>query len=69
MRVVVEQKAIDVALMLAAPDGKQVVEVNLTAVGGLESLSAEAAASGDYRLTVRAAGAATLAGSYQCGWK
>ena len=65
MRVVVEQKAVDVALVLSTPDGKQMVEVNLTAVGGLESLSAEAAASGDYRLTVRAAGAATLAGSYQ----
>ena len=65
VRVVVEQKAIDVALVLAAPDGKQVVEVNLTAAGGLESLSAEATLSGDYRLTVRATGPATLAGSYQ----
>jgi tetratricopeptide (TPR) repeat protein len=65
MRVLLEQKAIDAALVLAAPDGKQVVEVNLTAVGGLESLSAEAAASGNYRLTVRAASSATLAGSYQ----
>src|SRR3954462_7400760 len=65
MRVVLEQKAIDVALVLAAPDGKQVVETNLAPVGGLESLSAEAAASGNYRLTVRAANSATLAGSYQ----
>ncbi|HET8674140.1 MAG TPA: tetratricopeptide repeat protein, partial [Blastocatellia bacterium] len=65
VRIVVEQKAIDVALVLAAPDGKQVVEINFTAAGGLESLSAEAAASGDYRLTVRASGSAALAGSYQ----
>jgi CHAT domain-containing protein len=65
MRVVLEQKAIDVALVLAAPDGKQVVEVDLTGVGGLESLSAEATASGDYRLTIRAPGLPTLAGSYQ----
>jgi CHAT domain-containing protein/tetratricopeptide (TPR) repeat protein len=65
MRVVLEQKAIDVALVLAAPDGKQVVETNLAPVGGLESLSAEAAASGNYWLTVRAASSVTLAGSYQ----
>jgi len=64
VRVVLEQKAIDVALALAAPDGKQVAEVNLTAAGGLESLSVEAA-GGDYRLTLRAAGSATLAGSYR----
>ena len=65
VRVVVEQKAIDVALALAAPDGKQVVEVDLSGAGWLEPLSAEAAASGDYRLTVRAKGSATLVGSYQ----
>ena len=65
MRVVLEQKAIGVTLVLAAPDGKQVLEVNLTPAGGLESLSAEATASGDYRLTVRAGGSAAIAGSYQ----
>ncbi|MEA2204126.1 MAG: hypothetical protein QOE77_902 [Blastocatellia bacterium] len=64
MRVVLEQKAIDVALVLAAPDGTQ-VETNLAPVGGLESLSEEATASGNYRLTVRADSSATLAGSYQ----
>jgi CHAT domain-containing protein/tetratricopeptide (TPR) repeat protein len=65
MHVMVEQKAIGVALVLGAPDGKQALEVNLTPAGGLESLSAEATASGDYRLTVRAAGSAAIAGSYQ----
>jgi CHAT domain-containing protein/tetratricopeptide (TPR) repeat protein len=65
MRVVLEQKAIGLALVLAAPDGKQMVEVDLTGAGGLESLSAEATASGDYRLTVRASGPVALAGSYQ----
>ena len=65
MRVVLEQKAIGVTLVLAAPDGKQVLEVNLTPAGALESLSAEATASGDYRLTVRAGGSAAIAGSYQ----
>jgi len=64
-RVVAEQKAIGVTLLLAAPDGKQVLEVNLTPAGGLESLSAEATASGDYRLTVRGGGSAAIAGSYQ----
>jgi CHAT domain-containing protein/Flp pilus assembly protein TadD len=65
MRVVLEQKAIGVTLVLAAPDGKQVLEVNLTPAGALESLSAEATASGDYRLTVRGGGSAAIAGSYQ----
>jgi CHAT domain-containing protein/uncharacterized protein HemY len=65
LRVRVEPKGIDLALALVAPDGKQPVEVDLTRAGGLESLAAEAAASGDYRLTVRAAGSATLAGSYR----
>ncbi len=65
LHVVVEQKALSVALVLAAPDSKQVLEVNLTPAGGLESISAEATASGDYRLTVRAGGSAAIAGSYQ----
>src|SRR4029453_10486391 len=38
MHVVVEQKAIGLTLVLAAPDGKQVLEVNLTPPGALESL-------------------------------
>lgn len=67
VRVVVEQKAIDVELLLAAPDGKQVAEVNLTGIGGLESLSMEARAGGAYQLTVRAIGPAILAGSYKVG--
>jgi CHAT domain-containing protein/Flp pilus assembly protein TadD len=65
IRVVLEQKAIGVTLVLAAPDGKEVLEVNLTPPGGLESVSAEATASGDHRLTVRAGGSAAIAGSYQ----
>ncbi len=65
MRVVLEQKAVDVALVLAAPDGRKVAEVELTGVGGLESLSAEAATGGEHRLTVRAAGSAAVAGSYR----
>jgi CHAT domain-containing protein/uncharacterized protein HemY len=65
MRITAEQKAIDVTLTLAAPDGKQLIEMNLTGAGGVESLSAEAPVTGAYRLTLRAAGSAALAGSYQ----
>ena len=65
MHVVVEQKAIGLTLVVAAPDGKQLLKVNLTPAGALESLSAEATASGDYRLTVLAGGSAAIAGSYQ----
>jgi hypothetical protein len=60
-----EQRAIDVALILNAPDGKQLVEMNLTREGDEESLSLEAAVSGDYHLTVRAGGLATLRGTYR----
>ena len=65
LHVVVDQRGIDVALTLFAPDGKQEMDVNLTGIGGLEALSYEATAIGDYRITVRALGAATLSGSYQ----
>ena len=65
MRVVLEQKAIGLTLVLAAPDGKQVLEVNLTPAGALESLSAEATASGDYWLKVRSGGSGAIPGSYQ----
>ena len=60
-----EQRAIDVALILNAPDGKQLVEMNLTRAGDEESLSLEAAVSGDYHLTVRVGGLATLRGTYR----
>src|SRR5687768_1036600 len=65
LRVGAEQKAIDLTLTVAAPDGKLLVEMNLTRAGGLESLSEEALESGDYRLTLRAAGSDKLVGSYQ----
>ena len=60
-----EQRAIDAALILNAPDGKQLVEMKLTRAGDEESLSLEAAVSGDYHLTVRAGGLATLRGTYR----
>lgn len=54
----------DATLILAAPDGRQLVEMNLTGPGQEESLSLEAATTGNFRLTVTASGAATLRGSY-----
>jgi len=53
-----QQRTIDAALILTAPDGKQLVEMNLTGMGEEESLSLEALIPGLYRLTVRGEGAA-----------
>jgi CHAT domain-containing protein len=60
-----EQRALDAALILSAPDGKKLIEMNLTRAGDQESLSLEAATAGIYRLTVRGIGVATLHGSYR----
>jgi CHAT domain-containing protein/tetratricopeptide (TPR) repeat protein len=65
MRVVVEQRGMDVKVALAAPGGEQLTEFDFTRIGGMESLSAEAAASGDYRLTVRATAVENDTGTYQ----
>ncbi len=66
MRAVVEQKGIDVVATLIAPDGKQVAEADISSNAfGLEPISHEAAASGDYRLAVRPVAATALAGAYQ----
>lgn len=53
VRVLVEQTGCDVALILVAPDGKVAVESKLNRPNGLESLSFEAQASGDYLLRLR----------------
>ena len=60
-----EQRAIDSVLILTAPDGKQMVETNLTGVGDEESLSLDALTAGIYKLMVRAIGVATRRGSYE----
>ena len=65
VRILVEQKGIDLALNFAGPDRKQLTEANCTGVGSLESLSAEAATGGEYQLTISIVGPATLAGSYR----
>src|SRR5438552_17813399 len=63
LRVVVEQKGIDVALTLTSPDGKPLIESDVTGIiGAREPLSYEAQAAGDYRLVIRANGAATQRG-------
>src|SRR5262245_56110639 len=55
LRVVIEQKGIDVAVSLIAPDGKQVADVNLDPGRvGPESLSFEVTAGGDYQIVIRA---------------
>ncbi len=58
-------QAVDGTLILTAPDGKQLIEMNLTYIGGQESLSLEVAAAGSYQLTVRGSGATTRRGSYR----
>src|SRR5262252_8255211 len=66
MRVLVEQKGIDVALALLTSDGRQLLENDLTGIiGALEPLSCEAPASGDYQLVIRANGEAAVHGIYQ----
>ncbi len=63
-RIIVEQKRIDLAIALAAPDGKPISEANFTGAGGNESLSYEAATGGDYRIILRTVNAAAPKGSY-----
>ena len=67
IRVVVDQKGIDLTLALAATQGeagKPIAEANLTRID-MESLSYEATVSGDYLFTIRALGVTTLNGKYQ----
>jgi CHAT domain-containing protein len=60
IRVVVEQKGIDVSLTIVGPDGKQIIESDLTDIPvSLEPLSFEVKSSGTYQLLIR--GQSTLA--------
>jgi CHAT domain-containing protein/lipopolysaccharide biosynthesis regulator YciM len=66
LRVVVEQKGVDVALALVGPDGRQLIESDLTdTLGAREPLSFESPTAGNYQIVIRANGAAMLSGSYQ----
>ena len=60
-----EQRAINAALILTAPDGKQVVEMNLTRAGAHESLSLEVPTTGSYQLTIRNSGTGEQIGNYR----
>src|ERR1044072_9322108 len=59
-----EQRTVEAALTLSAPDGKQLVEMNLTRFGAEESLSLEATITGNYKLTVKGVGLASVRGAY-----
>ena len=66
LRVVVDQKGIDVEVALFAPDGKQIVKVDgPNGSAGPESISVIAEATGSYRLEVRSLEAKAAAGRYQ----
>ncbi|MBL8191655.1 MAG: hypothetical protein JNK38_26790, partial [Acidobacteria bacterium] len=54
LRVIVHQQSVDVTVAIADNAGKTIVEIGLTSVGGQESLSQEVAATGEYRLLVKA---------------
>jgi tetratricopeptide (TPR) repeat protein len=63
-RVVAEQKGINIALAFSDPDGKKLVETDLTPAFIQESLSRETAVSGLYQLKVSVVRAAALTGTY-----
>ncbi len=66
VRVIVEQKGIDVALTLISPNGKQLLESDITdTLSTRAPLSYEATAAGMYQLVIRANGVAILSGAYQ----
>jgi len=65
LRVVVEPKGIDLSVALTGLGGMQAVAADVARSGSLESLSAEAAVAGDFRLTARALGTGRITGSYR----
>ena len=65
LRVTADQKGIDLSLRLVAPGtNKDLAAINIIRPGGIESLSAIVETGGNYRVNVRAAGAATYSGAY-----
>jgi CHAT domain-containing protein/tetratricopeptide (TPR) repeat protein len=65
MRVYAEQKNINITLVLVDPEGKQLIETNLTSFFAQESLSREAATGGLHLLKVSAANPAAPPGTYR----
>lgn len=65
LRVVAEQRGMDVKLSLAGSDSKPLIESDMTGIiGAPDSLAYEAAAAGTYQLEVKANGAANQSGIY-----
>ena len=64
IRIGLDQKVIDATLILTAPDGKQLAEMNLTGAGEQETLRLEAA-PGIHNVTVRGIGTPKMVGSYR----
>jgi tetratricopeptide (TPR) repeat protein len=64
LRVVIEPTGVDLALSLAAPDGRALATIDAARSRAPASISIEAETSGDYTLTVRAIKEAPAAGSY-----
>ena len=64
-RVSVEQRLIDVVLILTSPEGRQLPEINFTDAGEAELLSIDPASAGVYSLTVRGIGGSKMRGSYR----
>ena len=60
-----EQQAIDTALLVTAPDGKQLIEMDLTGNGEQEAAFLEAAVTGNYQVHVRSVEARAPRGSYR----
>lgn len=65
LRVIVHQQSVDVTVAIADRDGKSIVEVGFTSIGGQESLSYEAAATSEYRLLVKANPVGAARGKYR----
>jgi hypothetical protein len=66
LRVVAEQKSIDLALTLVGADGRPLVKRDLTnIIGAHESISFEPKAAGSYTIVVHATSAVTVKGTYQ----
>ncbi len=65
LRVTVDQRGIDAAVKISAPDAKELAEVNLIDKGGVESAVWVADSTGDYRVVISAPEKAAPRGSYQ----
>jgi tetratricopeptide (TPR) repeat protein len=66
LRILVEQRGIDVAVVMVSPDGKKIGEVDGERINvGSETISAIAEAAGAYRTEARSAGKMAQTGRYE----